>query len=79
MVPFLKQDQQQNALKNTEKYSRLGLRTLVLAQTTIEESEYKQWKQSYQEALASMQNREEKVDSVINKLEKDMQFLGVNF
>ena len=51
----------------------------MLAQTTIEESEYKQWKQSYQEALASMQNREEKVDSVINKLEKDMQFLGVNF
>ena len=54
-----------------------GLRTLVICQKYLSESEYKDWEHRYEEAKAAMQNRESKVRSVIESLEENMELLGV--
>lgn len=52
-------------LDECEDLSREGLRTLVLAQKLLTEREYQQWKKDYDEANASMVNREASVAKVI--------------
>jgi len=48
-------------LQLLEKYSREGLRTLLIAEKEITEEEYNEWNFKYQQALLSTTNREEKV------------------
>ena len=50
--------------KNVDEYAREGLRTLILAQKKINEQEYKQWLENFNEALNFVNNREEQVERV---------------
>lgn len=52
-------------LDECEDLSREGLRTLVLAQKLLTEREYQQWKKDYDEANASMVNRDISVTKVV--------------
>ena len=54
-----------------------GLRTLVIGQRYLEEEEFMEWQVSYQEAQASMHERDTKVMNSIQVLESDMELLGV--
>ena len=54
-----------------------GLRTLVLSQKLISQDDYNKWNKEYQEALTSMENRQEKIANVVSKLENNMDFLCV--
>lgn len=64
-------------LDECENLAREGLRTLVLTQRSVSNSEFNNWKQVYEEATVSLVNREEKVRAAVEMLEKDMDLLGV--
>ena len=60
-----------------EALGREGLRTLVIAQKYLLEEEYSEWKSHYDEALQALEQREEKTRQIIEKLETNMEFLGI--
>ncbi len=60
-----------------ENLAREGLRTLVITQKFLKETDYKLWRKTYDEANTLLQNREIQVKKVIELLENDMEFLGV--
>jgi len=60
-----------------ENLAREGLRTLVISQKAVTESEYQKWKAMYQQAATSLQDRASKISKVVELLEKDMEFLGI--
>jgi phospholipid-translocating ATPase len=63
--------------EHCENLSMEGLRTLVICQKVLTEEEFEEWKKEYNEAQASLQNRDANVQEVIEQLEYDMELLGV--
>lgn len=67
----------QDVYKNeTTNFMILGLRTLCLAYRFISPEEYKVWNRKYQEAAASLIQREERVDAVCEEIEQNMLLMG---
>ena len=64
-------------LEECDVLAREGLRTLVLAQKYLTQSEYEEWKKEYDEASQTLEDRDAKMQEVIEKLEQDMEFLGI--
>lgn len=60
-----------------ETLAREGLRTLVIAQRLITLEEYKLWKKSFDEANLTLVNRHKAIRECADKLEVEMEFLGV--
>lgn len=60
-----------------ENLAREGLRTLVITQKFLKESDYMIWRKMYDDASTLLQNREQAVRKVIEQLENEMEFLGV--
>lgn len=54
-----------------------GLRTLVICQKVITKEEFEEWHKEYNEAQASLQNRDANVQEVIEQIETEMELLGV--
>jgi phospholipid-translocating ATPase len=65
------------ALEDCETLGRDGLRTLIISKKKISLAEYKIWKKEYELASISIEDREKKVREVIDKLEVNMEILGV--
>ena len=63
--------------ENAENLATKGLRTLVLTQKLISQDEFNKWYEDYSQALTSMENRKEKIQNVVSKLEHNMEFLCV--
>lgn len=63
--------------ESCENLGMEGLRTLVICQKIITKEEYENWSAQYNEAQASLQNRDANIQQVIEQLEKDMELLGV--
>lgn len=59
-----------------ENYAREGLRTLLLAQKKITLNEYIQWNQLFETAMQSVNNREEEVALVNDKMESNLELVG---
>ena len=60
-----------------ENLAREGLRTLVITQKYLKESDYMIWRKMYDDANMVLQNREPAVRKVVEQLENEMEFLGV--
>ncbi|KAJ1685670.1 hypothetical protein LUZ63_017060 [Rhynchospora breviuscula] len=60
-----------------EQYAQLGLRTLCLAWRELREDEYSKWSKLFKEANSSLIDREWKVADVCQRLEHDLEILGV--
>ncbi|KAJ3341359.1 hypothetical protein HDU93_004995 [Gonapodya sp. JEL0774] len=58
------------------QFARLGLRTLCVAYRRITTDQYIRWKEQLDEAMQSMEDREEAVQSVYGDLECDMRLVG---
>jgi phospholipid-translocating ATPase len=54
----------------------LGLRTLCLSYRFISSEEYRLWNKKYQEAAASIYQREERIDAVSEEIERNMLLMG---
>jgi magnesium-transporting ATPase (P-type) len=59
-----------------EKFSKEGLRTLLIAEKEISDDEYNSWNLRYQQALLAASNREEKVAEVSAEIETDLLLIG---
>ena len=77
MMKFVKNEYISYISENAENLATKGLRTLVLSQKLISQDDYNKWNKEYQEALTSMENRQEKISKVVSKLENNMDFLCV--
>jgi phospholipid-translocating ATPase len=77
MEHFVKQEYKGYIRENAENLAVIGLRTLVLTQKIISEDFYENWRQEYDEARTSLDNRKDKIMKVMSKLENNMDFLAV--
>ncbi|KAG6422236.1 hypothetical protein SASPL_118801 [Salvia splendens] len=60
-----------------EQYAQMGLRTLCLAWRKLEEGEYQEWASMFKEANSTLVDREWRVAEVCQRLEHDLEILGV--
>ncbi|KDP24096.1 hypothetical protein JCGZ_25753 [Jatropha curcas] len=60
-----------------EQYAQLGLRTLCLAWRELKEDEYQEWSSMFREASSTLVDREWKIAEVCQRLEHDLEVLGV--
>ena len=77
MMKFVKDEYINYIAENAENLATKGLRTLVLSQKIIPQDEYDKWNKEYEEAKASMENRQQKITEVVSKIENNMDFLCV--
>ncbi|KAF9609991.1 hypothetical protein IFM89_019555 [Coptis chinensis] len=61
-----------------DQYAQLGLRTLCLAWRELREEEYHEWSLMFKEANSSLVDREWKLAEVCQRLEHDLEILGVS-
>jgi phospholipid-translocating ATPase len=60
-----------------ENLASTGLRTLVISQKFVPPEEYAKWERKYNLAKTEMEDREKKVQQVVEELEEGMEFLCV--
>ena len=60
-----------------ENLASTGLRTLVISQKYVTEAEYQVWNKKYQNAKTEMEDREGKIQKVVEEIEENMEFLCV--
>ncbi|CAD8045715.1 unnamed protein product [Paramecium sonneborni] len=71
-------EQYQNYIdEETENLARVGLRTLVLAHRILTQKEYDEWNKQYIKATQLIDNRESKIQNMIEQLERQLEFLGI--
>lgn len=59
-----------------EEYATEGLRTLCIAQRELTWDTYEKWNKKHEEAAASLENREEKMEEVADEIERELTLLG---
>ncbi|KDQ06150.1 hypothetical protein BOTBODRAFT_39791 [Botryobasidium botryosum FD-172 SS1] len=62
--------------KDLEHFARDGLRTLCLAYKVIPDDEYEAWNEEYHDATTALEDREEKIEAVCDRMERDLRLLG---
>ncbi|KAM0323107.1 hypothetical protein ACHAQA_008957 [Verticillium albo-atrum] len=62
--------------EHLEMFAREGLRTLCIAQRELTEDQYAEWRKEHDAAAASLDDREEKMEAVADRLEQDLTLLG---
>jgi len=58
------------------EFSRIGLRTLLIAHVPLSDSDYEKFKEEFHHAETSLDNREEKMQEVAEKIEQNLMILG---
>ncbi|KAK2749706.1 phospholipid-transporting atpase [Colletotrichum kahawae] len=61
-----------------DEYATEGMRTLVYADRFLGPAEYHDWKQLYLEAETSLENRQERIESVSDMLERSLDLVGAS-
>lgn len=77
MVSKVKNIYKSSITDECDNLARDGLRTLVITQKLVSEKEYNGWKEYYDKAMLTMENRQENVLQVQELLEREMDLLGV--
>ena len=76
----LKKGEQQQLRKTTaehlEMFAREGLRTLCIAYKEINEAEYKTWNKDHDLAAAAIVDREDKLETVSDAIERELTLIG---
>ena len=62
--------------KHLEMFAVEGLRTLCIAERELSEQEYLEWRKEHEIAAKAIENREEKLEEVADKIEQDLTLLG---
>ncbi|KAL1882068.1 hypothetical protein VTK73DRAFT_2477 [Phialemonium thermophilum] len=62
--------------KHLEMFAREGLRTLCIAERVLSEEEYYAWRKEHDLAATALENREEKLEEVADRIEQDLTLLG---
>ena len=76
----LRKGEQQQLRKETadhlEMFAREGLRTLCIAQKELDEAEYQRWNVEHDAAAGAIVDREDKLETVSDAIERDLTLLG---
>jgi len=59
-----------------QNYASEGLRTLLLAEKTIDEEEYQEWNKEYEQACLSTEDRDQKIAEISEKIEWEFELIG---
>ncbi|KXT04328.1 hypothetical protein AC578_7971 [Pseudocercospora eumusae] len=62
--------------EHLEMFAREGLRTLCIAQRELGEEEYQKWNVDHELAAAAVQDRENKLEEVADRIERELTLLG---
>ncbi|TKX21449.1 phospholipid-transporting ATPase DNF1 [Elsinoe australis] len=62
--------------EHLEMFAREGLRTLCIAQRDLSEEEYQTWQKDHEIAAAAIQDREDKIEAVSDRIERGLTLLG---
>jgi phospholipid-translocating ATPase len=62
--------------KHLEMFAREGLRTLCIAYKVLDEKEYIAWRTEHDLAATALEDREEKLEEVADRIEQDLTLLG---
>ncbi|OWM78666.1 hypothetical protein CDL15_Pgr002837 [Punica granatum] len=78
ILPYAFAGQQTRAfVEAVDQYAQMGLRTLCLAWRELMPDEYREWSLSFKEANSSLEDREWKLAEVCQRIERDLEVLGV--
>ncbi|KAL2261694.1 hypothetical protein VTK26DRAFT_3594 [Humicola hyalothermophila] len=76
----LKKGEQQELRRATAQHLEMfaveGLRTLCIAEKELTEEEYREWRREHDLAATALENREEKLEEVADRIERDLSLLG---
>uniref|UniRef100_A0A672N838 Phospholipid-transporting ATPase n=1 Tax=Sinocyclocheilus grahami TaxID=75366 RepID=A0A672N838_SINGR len=64
--------------EHLNEYAGEGLRTLALAYKDLDEDEFEKWKERHHEASTTVEDREAKLDTIYEEIEKDLLLLGAS-
>jgi len=59
-----------------DEYAKEGLRTLLLAQKRMGQSEYREWALKYEEASLCVNDRDEQLDKISALIEHNFEIVG---
>merc|ERR1719341_850114 len=62
--------------EHLHKFASEGLRTLVLGVKDLTEAQFEQWKAEHHKAAVALENRDERLDTVYDMIEKDLTLVG---
>lgn len=62
--------------KRLDEFANEGLRTLTLSYRMIDEEDYVQWEREYTDASVAIDDREDKMEAVADKIEREATLLG---
>jgi phospholipid-translocating ATPase len=62
--------------KHLEMFAREGLRTLCIAYRVLDEKEYVAWRAEHDVAATALEDREEKLEEVADRIEQDLTLIG---
>ncbi|XP_037000446.2 phospholipid-transporting ATPase FetA-like [Artibeus jamaicensis] len=63
-------------LEHLDEFAREGLRTLLVAYRELDNSFFHDWSKKHTEACLSLENRENKISTIYEDIEKDLMLLG---
>jgi len=69
-------DMRRETAQHLEMFAVEGLRTLCIAERELSEEEYREWRREHDLAATALENREEKLEEVADKIERDLTLLG---
>ena len=69
-------DLRKSTAENLEMFAREGLRTLCVAERDIDEAYYEEWSKDHDFAAQSMQDRDDRMEEVADRIERDLMLLG---
>ena len=76
---LLARQQQQlrmSTAEHLEMFAREGLRTLCVAERDLDEKEYEEWSVEHDLAAQALQNREERLEQISDRIERDLMLIG---
>ncbi|XP_036891889.1 phospholipid-transporting ATPase FetA-like isoform X2 [Sturnira hondurensis] len=63
-------------MEHLDEFAREGLRTLLVAYRELDNSFFRDWSKKHSEACLSLENRENKISTIYEEIEKDLMLLG---
>jgi phospholipid-translocating ATPase len=62
--------------EHLESFAREGLRTLCIAERDLSEEEYQEWSKDHDMAAQALQDRDDRLEEVSDRIERDLMLLG---
>ncbi|KAH8880163.1 phospholipid-translocating P-type ATPase [Thozetella sp. PMI_491] len=62
--------------KHLEMFAVEGFRTLCIAEKVLDEKQYLEWRKEHDLAAMALEGREEKLEEIADKIERDLKLLG---